>query len=660
MALSLLPEAEANLRDSGWTDETIRISQAYSQEPLDWMKQLGARFLLTFPFLDLWGRPPFSRSKIFDPILDPETNKPMRYYQAKGSGNRLYFLETVVDLLGNRDIPLLCIEGEKKCVTGTQVLSPAVCCVGITGVWGFLKEGDLLSEFDNKRLDCVKRTVYIAMDSDAWGNDHSLRAMDTFAKMLTERGAFPIYFIRIPSGPDGKKWGLDDFLVAKNFSVEEFWKLPQITLQNPIFKKFKTRKPKLSKPAEDRQAEEQTTEPQITEEILTKAMLTQDLIALVEDTIRRFVFIKEDRLYLLIAVWVLATYVYKSFFYFPYLWVTSPGKRAGKTRLLEVLTQLVNVPSGIKINPSVASLYHKTDRGCTLILDEVEKLQQSDHELYGATMAILNGGFQKGSTVDRMMKGSDGNQVEVSYQIYGPKILAGIRSVTDTIRDRSLAIRMLRKVPNSATEKVERFNLRKLRNEFADKVYQLKLWAGARCVEIEEIYDRIEVREKFDDDRFVDIIEPLLSIASLADAEYSNGDESKLVSKRLMTVLKDVKGLRDEDNVDDAAITCVIETLSEILGNDPNNDTDFGDGTRGVFVYSSDLLKTLKGKPPTEWLNSTTSLATNVMSKLGLFPRPDSRMKKRGYKVTRTWLNDIISRYSLSDDFNLSNMSEDQ
>jgi Protein of unknown function (DUF3631) len=372
---------------------------------------------------------------------------------------------------------------------------------------------------------------------------------------------------------------------------------------------------------------------------------TRELIFLVRDTIKRFVFIKEERIYLLIAVWVVATFLYESFWYFPYLWINSPGKRSGKTRLLEVLGQLVNEPSGIKINPSVAVLYNRTNRGCTLFLDEMEKLSKSDHEVYGAMMAVLNGGFQRGATVDRMMKGPDGVMTEVSYNIYGPKILAGIRAITDTVTDRSFIIRMIRKVPNSPAEAVERFNLRKLSKEFGDIVFQLKVWAEARRAEIEAVYDGIQIGEKFEDDRLVDIIEPLLSIAAYTDAESANGDESKRIFNQLIGAVKEVGGLRDESQ-DNEAVVCIIETIGNALGSQSE-----------IFIYSADLTKSLQEKPPTEWIKTTRALSTQL-SKLGLFPRPDSDRKKRGYRITRQWFDDIITRYPVSSDFKVSNPSE--
>jgi hypothetical protein len=100
----------------------------------------------------------------------------------------------------------------------------------------------------------------------------------------------------------------------------------------------------------------------------------------------------------------------------PILWITSPTPRSGKTRLLEVLTQIASRPSGILINPTEAILFRKTDRGSTLILDEVEKLRQKDKDLHGAIMAVLNSGFQKGATVPRVQKSKDGVLSEVEYK----------------------------------------------------------------------------------------------------------------------------------------------------------------------------------------------------------------------------------------------------
>ncbi len=56
---------------------------------------------------------------------------------------------------------------------------------------------------------------------------------------------------------------------------------------------------------------------------------------------RRFEFLKEPALYRLIALSVIGTHLYQEFEYFGYLFVHSPEKRCGKTRLLDVVLRFV-------------------------------------------------------------------------------------------------------------------------------------------------------------------------------------------------------------------------------------------------------------------------------------------------------------------------------
>jgi hypothetical protein len=69
---------------------------------------------------------------------------------------------------------------------------------------------------------------------------------------------------------------------------------------------------------------------------------------------------------------------------------------------------------------------------------------------------------------------------------YGPKVLSGIATITDTIRDRSLPIRMIRK---SRQEKIPRFNLRREGQKLGELQAAIELWAEENGEMIEKIYD---------------------------------------------------------------------------------------------------------------------------------------------------------------------------
>ena len=78
--------------------------------------------------------------------------------------------------------------------------------------------------------------------------------------------------------------------------------------------------------------------------------LEPTIIDHVAQFVERFVFIRDKALYLLIALWVLATYLHEKFEYTGYLFAHSPEPQSGKSRLLEVLDLLVSKSSGVLVH----------------------------------------------------------------------------------------------------------------------------------------------------------------------------------------------------------------------------------------------------------------------------------------------------------------------
>ena len=306
--------------------------------------------------------------------------------------------------------------------------------------------------------------------------------------------------------------------------------------------------------------------------------LTAKLIRELAATVRRFVFFKNERVPLLIAAWIAATYLCSRFQYFAILWINSPVMRCGKSRLLELIDKFAWKSSGSTINISPAALFRLTSEGCTLLADEVENLKNSDREQFGAMMAIFNAGFAAGATVPRAEKTENGWAVK-RYPVYGPKVMAGISTVSDTIRDRSFSVRMVRKSP---TERTARFNLRREGKTFDALRSAIELWAEQNGQAIEAVYDGMAEEPALEgcDDRFLDIIEPLLAILRFADAESSNGAER--LTAELMPLFKELGGQRAEAQADEAvSALCVL--LEGLL-----------DGKEERFTPSADLLEQVK------------------------------------------------------------------
>jgi hypothetical protein len=142
----------------------------------------------------------------------------------------------------------------------------------------------------------------------------------------------------------------------------------------------------------------------------------------------------------------------------PYLAVTSAEKRSGKSRLLDVLEQLAPRPWRA-VTPSEAVVFRKLAQDHpALLLDEVDaifgtKRQADSNE---GLRAILNAGNRRGTTVPRMV--GEGKHMRVEdFAVFGPKAIAGIGKLPDTVADRSIPVRLERR---ARSEPVAKFRIR--------------------------------------------------------------------------------------------------------------------------------------------------------------------------------------------------------
>jgi len=340
------------------------------------------------------------------------------------------------------------------------------------------------------------------------------------------------------------------------------------------------------------------------------------------------IFFKDERIPLLLAIWVMGTYLFKIFKFYGYVLLKSPEKRCGKSLLLDILSLVCFNATPRSIIPSEASIYREVDgNAATQIFDEVESLGTQDKEKKADLMSLLNAGFQKGSAVSRMEKRGD-EFVQVYYFVYSPKALAGIKKIIDTIEDRSLRIMMERKLP---TEKIKRFNLRKQEPEIEILKEDLFIWALRNSGDIVEIYEEAEKFQGIEgiDDRQKDILEPLLSIAHIIDAE--EGDENLKTFNKLVDLSLDMSKGRLEREKTDSAIPALIEITKEFLN-----------GQEEKLVSSNDFFIRVQEDESLKFISSKKGLS-NFLSRFELHPslRKESGKTMRSYFITQKWINDL-------------------
>ena len=229
-----------------------------------------------------------------------------------------------------------------------------------------------------------------------------------------------------------------------------------------------------------------------------------------------------------IALWVAHSWTLDAFDYTPYLRVDSPEKQCGKTRVLDCL-ELITPKAWRTISPSEAVLFREIDRDRpTLLLDETDTLFCNGKDDRAESLrALLNAGFERKARVPRCV--GQGSSFGVQhFAVFCAKAFAGIGSLPDTIRDRCILIRLVRK---SRNESVERFRKREAEAIAVQISAALEAWA--KCEEnIAALRaSRPSIPHELSD-RQADICEPLLAIADLA-GERMAGAQSKCLGSSM-------------------------------------------------------------------------------------------------------------------------------
>lgn len=187
--------------------------------------------------------------------------------------------------------------------------------------------------------------------------------------------------------------------------------------------------------------------------------------------------------------------------------ITAPEKRCGKTVMLGALARLSCRPLAVS-NIAPAALFRSLELWTpTLLIDEVDAFLAEHEEARG----ILNAGFTRDTAFVIRCVGDD--HLPTRFNVWGAKALCGIGKIADTLADRSIPLRLRRKIPGERTAKMRHADPA----HFTALVGKLARFAvdnreavrTARPAEIEGLNDRAN-----------DSWEPLLAIANVAGGEW--------------------------------------------------------------------------------------------------------------------------------------------
>lgn len=349
-------------------------------------------------------------------------------------------------------------------------------------------------------------------------------------------------------------------------------------------------------------------------------------VALKEITalIEKHILLPDPLLSNLIAFWLLGTYCFDIFSYYGYLSLRSATPRCGKSRLLRLISMFAKGSPKIKSIPSAASLFRSKHH--VTILDEIDRLRNQDKETYGEVIAVLNSGFERGGVVERVEKTKEGFIVK-EYPVYGPKALAGIEHLADTLSDRAFQIQMIR-----TPKRLPRLNERRMDKLSKQIQADMEAFVKKYRSDIESTYDSLpDVVPQLEDydDRLQDIAEPLLVLCLVVDLVL--GGANKALLPAFLEALKVVAGRREPFGREKEIGTFIREVSS------------YMNGSSKVFIPTGELLELCRGHEDLSRIETGRSLS-NFLKHFDLCPI--SNGQQRGYNISKEWLSEWSGRYA--------------
>jgi putative DNA primase/helicase len=445
-------------------------------------------------------------------------------------------------------------EGEKDAETVKSFGLVATCNPGGAGKWR-----EPYSKFFKKKK------VYVLQDDDATGRKHAQAVAESVARYASEVRLIPTF----KNAKDVSEW------IEKGGTKKQLQKL---VAKTPRF-----------------EAKEKSTEnakgnrvPELRAPIINGRKLVRKL----EVFFKRRVILPPG-MALVLAIWVIGTHLYDLFDCFPYICITSPTKRCGKTLLAELIS-LIAARAKFTVNITEAALFRVIQAfQPTIIVDEAETLRNPKSERSQFLLSLLNAGHRRNGSVIRCV-GSD--HVPTEFPVFCPKVLLAIGTLPDTFRDRSVIVSMRRR---RKEEQVERCRYRDVSKKGRWRGALAAVWAAAHKEEIETKYAQQEL--EFLTDREADNWAPLFAIAAIASPIRL--EELTQIATRLGKA----KNTLDKDDSD--AIRLLTDLRDIFVANKLRR------------ISTEHLLLRLQRLPESQWGDLSASRLARVLRPFGVSSR---------------------------------------
>jgi hypothetical protein len=348
--------------------------------------------------------------------------------------------------------------------------------------------------------------------------------------------------------------------------------------------------------------------------------MTADGAQLLDDlrqVLTRYVVFADGHTASAVALWIATTHALPAFECAPRLIVTSPEKRCGKSRLLDIISGTCHRPL-VSVNATVAAIFRSIGDGHppTLIIDEADTIfgNKKVAEHHEDLRALLNAGHQRGRPALRCVGAS---QIPTEFSTFAMAAIAGIGAMPDTITDRGINGTMRRR---TAGERVSQFRSRR-DGPILDAVRErLAAWAAEELEMLAKAEPAMPV-----EDRAADTWEPLIAIADAVGGHWP------ATARAACKAMVDQAGDADEEQ------SLAVKLLADIKG-------VFAD-YHVSFLSSGDLIAELRRIEDSPWddFDYNPSKLAFRLKDFGIKPGRNPAGNVRGYSLEA--LSDVFERY---------------
>jgi hypothetical protein len=343
-----------------------------------------------------------------------------------------------------------------------------------------------------------------------------------------------------------------------------------------------------------------------------------ELLDELHDTLTRYVVFRDEHSSAAVALWIAATHALPAFEAAPRLVFTSPEKRCGKSRALDVIAGTCHNPLAT-VNATVAAIFRSLDKPHppTLLIDEADtifgskKVAENNEDF----RALLNAGFQRGRPALRCVGPL---QVPTEFPTFAMAALAGIHELPDTIADRAVNILLRRR---AAGERVWQFRARREGPILADLRTRLADWVAENTDKLTSAEPAMPV-----EDRAADTWEPLVAVADVAGAHWPQ------TARSACAALVAAAEVADEDH------SYGVKLLTDIR--------DIFAGWHTSFIPSAELVTELRRIEDSPWreFDYTLGKLAYYLREFGIKPSRAERNTVRGYRLAD--FRDAFERYT--------------